>query len=107
MADRSKSLPNLASELYQMVIDYLKQETIVPIKALGRFVLWGLAGAVLLAISSVLLLIAALRALQFEAADVFDGNLSFLPYFIVLAAAVAVAAVAASRIGAGPRNGRP
>lgn len=107
MADNGrggKSLPALVSELWEMVVSYLKQETIVPIKSLGRFLAWGTAGAFLIAFSSIILLIAGLRALQTETGDTFTGTWSFAPYFIVLALAGAVAAFAASRIGATSRK---
>lgn len=101
MADdkSSKSVPNLASEVVEMSVAYLKQETIVPIKALGRFVGLGLAGAILLSFSFVVLMVAGLRALQTETGSTFDGTWSFVPYLIVMAAAGVIAAVAASRIG--------
>lgn len=99
-----KSLPTLVGELWDLTVSYLKQETVVPIKSLGRFVAWGMAGAILLTTSFVVLLVAALRALQAETGDTFTGTWSFLPYFIVLAVAGSVAALAASRIGAASKK---
>lgn len=94
-----KSLPNLASELWDLVRAYAKQETIEPIKGLGRFVALGLAGSLLLGIGTVLLVLALLRVLQSETGSVFDGNLSFAPYLLtlVLCAGVIGAALSAVR----------
>jgi uncharacterized membrane protein len=102
VADRrkdDKSLPSLASELWDLVRAYAKQETIEPIKGLGRFVALGLAGSMLLGIGTVLLVLALLRVLQSETGTVFDGNLSFAPYLLtlVLCAVVIGAALAAVR----------
>ena len=89
MADTNdKSLPALASELWELVVAYLKQETLEPIKSLGRFVLYGVIGAVTLSLGLVLVALAGLRALQTGTADHLTGTLSWLPYFIVLVAAI-------------------
>jgi hypothetical protein len=98
-------MTQVARELWQLVIEYLKQETIEPLKGLGRFLLWGAMGSFALGIGAVLLLLAGLRALQTETGSAFDGNLTFVPYLIVLAAAVVVAVLAATRIGAEKRRG--
>lgn len=101
MADRRRedtSLPNLATELWDLVRAYAKQETVEPIKGLGRFVAFGVAGSLLLGTGSVLLAIAALRALQSETGSVFDGSWSFVPYLITLVGCVVVIAMAGSAI---------
>lgn len=89
MADRDdpapKSIPQVASELWELSSAYAKQETIDPLRGLGRFLGYGVAGAVLLGVGSVLLLLAALRALQTQTDSTFTGNLSWAPYGIVVA----------------------
>lgn len=91
-----KSLPNLASELLDLVRAYAKQETIEPVKGLGRFVAFGVAGSLLLGTGSVLLALAVLRAVQAETGTVFDGNWSFAPYLLTLVVCAVVIAMAAS-----------
>lgn len=105
----SKGLPTLAVELKDLVVAYAKQETLEPIKGLGRFIAFGVAGSFLLATGLVLLVLALLRALQTELNDTFDGNWSFAPYLITLIACVVVLALAARAIGAAKRRtgGRP
>lgn len=105
------SLPAQAAELWDLVRAYAKQETLEPIKGLGRYVAMGIAGSLVLAIGLVLLLLAGLRALQTETGDVFDEDLSFVPYLIVLVGAAVVIALAArgtkKRPGpSGRRSGR-
>lgn len=103
--DRDKGIPELGAELWEMVVTYLKQETIVPIKSLGRFLAVGVAGAVALSIGLVLLALAGLRALQTETGTVFDGNWSWAPYAITLVGCAAAAGLAARSIGAKKRKG--
>ena len=106
MADRpdDKALPTLAAELWELVVTYLKQETIDPIKALGRFLARGVAGAALLSIGVVLLALALLRALQTETGTAFTGNLSWLPYAFTLVGCLAVAGLAVRAIGSKKRK---
>lgn len=103
---QTKTLPTLVSELWDLVVAYVRQETVEPLKGLGRFLAWGLAGALLVATGSVFWLLAALRALQEETGDTFTGDWSWAPYAITLAGAVMVAAVAVSRVGARRRRRR-
>ncbi len=86
-ADRSsseKSLPTLASELFDLLRAYAKQETIEPIKGLGRFAAFGIAGSVLLGLGTVLVSLGLLRLLQSETGDTFDGSWSWAPYLLTL-----------------------
>lgn len=89
---------NRLDETIQLVKQYAVQETIGPLKGAGRWLGMGIAGALMLGIGFVLLLLALLRVLQEEAGGVFDGNWSFVPYLITLVAALLVIAIAASRI---------
>jgi hypothetical protein len=90
-----KSVPALAAELWDLVRAYLKQETVEPMKGLGRYVAWGLAGSVVLAVGLVLLLLGGLRALQTQTGTMFTGNWSWAPYLIALAGAGIVLALVA------------
>lgn len=104
MARPDKSLPALAGELWEMVVTYARQETLDPLKRLGRFVGLGVPGAVLTGTGLVLLAIAGLRALQTETDDTFSGNWSWAPYGILLVASALVALLAARAIGANKRR---
>ncbi len=99
-----KSLPTLAVELKDLVVSYAKQETLDPIKSLGRFLTWGIIGSILLANGLVLLVLALLRGLQTELTEVFDGNWSFAPYVITVIACAVVLAFAVRGIGAAKRR---
>ena len=99
-SSNSKGLPTLAVELKDLVVTYAKQETIEPIKGLGRFIAFGVAGSLLLANGLLLLALALLRLLQTELADTFDGNWSFAPYLITLIFCAVLAGLAARAIGA-------
>ena len=94
-----KGLPTLATELWELVVSYLKQETLEPIKGLGKFIAFGVVGALLLAIGLVMMAVAVLRTLQVETRPHWSGHLSWLPYVVTIVAVGAVALVVASRIG--------
>lgn len=94
----------MVTELWQLVVDYAKQETVVPIKGLARFVAIGVAGSAALGLGLVLLVLALLRALQTETDTTFTGNLSWAPYAITLVACVVVAGLAARAIGSHKRR---
>ncbi|MBI1843721.1 MAG: phage holin family protein [Actinobacteria bacterium] len=81
---RSSSFSTVLSELWEMVLAYVKQETLDPAKKLGRYVGWGLLGSLLLGMGMVLLALAGLRVLQDETGTTFHGNWSWAPYAIVL-----------------------
>ena len=93
-----KSMPEIATELWALTKDYARQETVDPIKGVGRYLGYGAAGALLGGVGVILLMLAGLRALQTETGDALDGNLSWLPYLIVLVVAAALVAWAVTRI---------
>jgi Putative Actinobacterial Holin-X, holin superfamily III len=92
-----------------LVIDYIKQETLTPLKGLGRYLLFGIVGSIMLCVGLVLLLLAFLRALQEETGGFFAGTLTWAPYVIVGGAAAILMALAAWRIVRAPaaRRRRP
>ena len=86
--EHAPPLPQLVVELKDLVVTYVKQQTIVPLKALGRYVGFGILGAVLLGFGVLLLGVGGLRALQTETGDTFAGDWSWAPYLITVAALV-------------------
>ncbi len=100
--DRSASAGGGAGDVVQLVLDYAKQETLEPLKGAGRFVAFGVVGAIAISAGTMLLLLGGLRALQTETGSTFRGNWSWAPYLITAAAAVIVAGLAAWRIRKGP-----
>ncbi len=71
-------------ESINLVVRYLKQETLTPLKSILKYVGFGLAGATLVGVGSILLLLGILRLLQTETGSSFTGDLSWLPYLITL-----------------------
>ncbi|MBW8826782.1 MAG: hypothetical protein JF603_10600 [Acidobacteria bacterium] len=99
-----ESVPTQVAELWDLVRAYAKQETIEPLKGIGRYVAFGLAGSFLLGTGVIFLALAGLRALETETGDAFDGNWSFAPYVIVLLGCAAVVGLAISRTGKKERS---
>jgi hypothetical protein len=97
-ASAPKPIPTLVEELWDLVVSYAKQETVVPLKGLARFVAFGIGGSLLLGVGVVLLLLGGLRALQTETGTTFTGNWSWAPYGITLAGALIVVIGAALAI---------
>jgi hypothetical protein len=93
-----KSLPEVVSELWALTRDYARQETIDPIKGVGRYLGFGLGGALVGGIGMLLLMLALLRALQTQTGTALTGSWSWAPYFIVVAVAAVFVAWAISRI---------
>ena len=85
-----RSLPAQLAELWDLVRAYTKQETVEPIKGIGRSAAFGVAGSLLVSIGLVLLVLAGLRALQTETGTTFTGNWSWAPYLITLAGSAIV-----------------
>jgi hypothetical protein len=89
----SAGLPQLISELRQLVVAYFRQETLDPLKSLGRYIVFGLGGALLLGFGVILLGVGVLRLLQVETGGTFQGDWSWAPYGIVFVALVLSGAI--------------
>ena len=96
-----KSVPDTLQDLKDLLVAYAKQETVDPLRNLGRFLGFGLGGVVLLSLGTLFLALSGLRALQTQTGDVFDGFWSWVPYLIVMVGLLAVTGVVASRITKG------
>lgn len=102
---KAESVPTEAKELVDLVVGYAKQETLDPLKRLGKTVAFGVLGAVLVGTGTLFLALSALRALQTEI-DTFEDNLSWAPYGIVAALLVVMAIVSWSALGPGGKDGK-
>jgi len=102
---RGASLQRDIQEIKTLVVRYIKEETIQPIKEMGRFIAFGVLGSLFVGFGTTLLLIGALRFLQ-EQFKVLDGSLSWLPYLIVAVLAVGVIALTLWRITSGAAKRR-
>ena len=94
---RGTSLQRDVEKIRDILIRYVKEETIQPVKDVGRFAAFGALGSVFVGFGTLLLLVGALRFLQ-EQFTVFHGNLSWLPYVIVAALATLVLVLTGWRI---------
>jgi hypothetical protein len=110
MAPRSDNgqhgLRHAGDDAFQLTVDYLKQETVQPLKGLGRFLYMGIAGSFFLAGGILLILIGILRLLQDETGTALTGDWSWVPYVVVMVLGIAVIGIAAWRITAGPARER-
>ena len=97
---RPTSLPQLILELRDLVLAYFRQETLVPLQNLGRYILFGIGGALLLGTGVLLLAVGELRLLQTETGSTFHGNGSWAPYGIVVVTLLAGAAITWAARGA-------
>jgi hypothetical protein len=99
-------LRHAGDDAFQLTVDYLKQETITPLKGLGRFLYMGIAGSFFLAFGFLMILIGILRLLQTETGTALYGNWSWVPYAVVVVLGVGVILIAVWRITAGPAQER-
>ncbi|MGO9559821.1 MAG: hypothetical protein ACLPQS_03380 [Acidimicrobiales bacterium] len=96
-----------ATELVGMIKTYAIQETLGPLKQIGRTLAFGSAAAVLFGIAAVLSLVGLLRALQTETGSVFAGEWTWVPYVLTLIAAIAFLGAAAALVLRSPRSEKP
>ena len=101
----SGSLPANVTELIDLVVAYAKQETVDPIKELGRWVAYGITGAASLSLGVLLLALGGLRAIQFETYPHLSGNLSWIPYLFVVIVCAVIVILALTRVGRVPSRG--
>ena len=91
--------PSSLSEVVDLVRAYVRQQTVAPLRGVGRWVAFGLIGGMLLVIGLVFLAMGLLRVLQTIPA--LDGGWSFVPYFAVLISSIVIMGFAKGRISIG------
>ncbi len=84
------------TETARLAWRYVLQETVGPLKGLAKRAGLALAGAFVLAVGLVVLLIGLLRLIQGETGSTFSGSLSFLPYLLTAIGALIVFGIAAA-----------
>jgi hypothetical protein len=110
-----KSVGTLLNEFVSLVVEYAKEQTVDPIRGLGRYLVFGLIGAFLVAIGGGLAALAALRLIQAETGNHLRGSLTWAPYtggFVVAGVGAAWAVLRLRRgltkvAGAGDERGAP
>jgi ascorbate-specific PTS system EIIC-type component UlaA len=91
------------SDIVQSVKEYALQETVGPLKNAGRWIGFGAAGALMFGAASAFLVLGVLRLLQTEFAPTFSGRwMQLVPYAVALLVAIALGALAVSRISKQP-----
>ncbi|WP_426572935.1 hypothetical protein [Aquihabitans sp. McL0605] len=88
-------MKEVVTDLWILCRDYAKQETIDPVKMLGRFLGWGLAGSLALCLGIGFGALAIIRGLQTETGAHLTSSLNWVPYlvgliFTGLAAAISI-----------------
>jgi hypothetical protein len=102
----SHGLRAAGDDAFQLTVEYVKQETLEPLKGLGRFLGYGIIGSIALALGVLLLLIGVLRLLQTETGTTLTGHWSWVPYAAVIVLGIVVIGVAVWRITAGPAKAK-
>lgn len=92
-------------ETVQLLKDYVRQETLGPLRGAGRWIGLGIVGALLIGIGTAFLALGALRLIQTEWSATFAGRwMSLVPYASALAFCILVAVMALLRINKQPLN---
>ncbi len=89
---KSKGFRSELEELVAMLRTYAVQEIVGPLRGIGRFIGFGLAGSIFVSLSVLLGGLGLLRFLQAEV-SLFEDTWSFVPYLITAAAMLLILAV--------------
>ncbi len=92
------SVKETIRDLWKLLVSYAKQETIDPLRNLGRYLAFGLGGMALITLGVFFLGLAVLRAMQSMTGDLFSGFWSWVPYLVVVLGFAGVIAFVLSRI---------
>lgn len=93
-----------AKELVDLVIAYAKQETLEPLKGLGKKAALGLGGALLLGVGGIFVSIGALRAMQTETDWFEEHNVSYLPYIFTVVILLFLSLIGWMGLGPGKKD---
>lgn len=99
----SKHATSDVAELIDLLRRYALQETVGPLKTMGRSLAYGGAAAVMFGLGAVFGLIGLLRVLETETGTTFRGDLSWAPYGLTVVAGTLVLALGAGLVLRRPR----
>jgi hypothetical protein len=99
---RGQTLAEEAEEIKDVALRYVREETVDPVKALGRYTAFGCAGSFLVGLGGLLVAVGLLRLLQ----DLFHGTTSWIPYLLVTLGGIAVVGLTLLKISSGPSKRR-
>ncbi len=108
MSDQHRGLRADVEALIATLRSYVKQETVVPLQGVGRYVLFGFTGSICFAVATIFLTLAAIRSLQ-ELTTIFEGKWSFVPHLAGIVVALiffSLALLAIKRDGRRRRDAR-
>ncbi len=105
MRPSAKSIPETLAELRDLLVAYAKQETIDPLRNLGRYLGFGLGGMLLITSGVLFIALSLLRLLQDETGSVFTGFWKWVPYLLVGGLLCGLIAISLRRIGRGGIGG--
>ena len=97
---RGASIQRDLEEARDLFVRYFKEQTVQPLKDLGRFVAFGALGSIFVGFGLVIGLLGVLRMLQWLF-PVFAGTLAWIPYLVVVALAAVGLLIVMQRIFAG------
>ncbi len=85
-------------DLIETLKAYARQELVGPLKGAGQWIAFGVAGAFVLGLGLLYLVLGLLRLIQAEWSRSSTGSLSWLAYLLVFVATMALLALTLSRI---------
>jgi hypothetical protein len=94
-SSRESSTKGDIGEFVDLTKRYVLQETLGPLKSIGRTLAFGSAAALMFGFASILGLLGVLRVLETETGTRFSGNLTWLPYLITIGAGLLILLLAA------------
>ncbi len=95
---QQKGTGEILNDLWTLIKDYAKQETIDPLKSIGRFLMWGIPGAIILTLGLLFGSLAILRGLQTETDAHLTGSWDYVPHLAAFVFAVVGAGISAALI---------
>ncbi len=100
---RTPSSTEQLADTVQMLKEYARQETLDPVKTAGKWIGFGVLGAVMIGFATGMLTLGIMRMAQTEWPDAFGGRwMKLLPYLFGLLLCVVVALLALRRINKDP-----
>ncbi|MGA9275374.1 hypothetical protein [Ilumatobacter sp.] len=94
-------------EVIEFIKAYATQETVGPLKGVGRWLAYGAAAAFVMGLGLVLILLGILRAVQYEVDRLSSGSLSWLAYTVTLVVTLLLLVVTMLRVKKSTLNKEP